>query len=153
MFRSGTQTCVPDREAPLNLLKIPAAIGRSVAKGTVSIYQRYISKDLNADNHAHCMYTPSCSHYMQEALDKDGVVRGTMDIAAGLYLHAFFAFINGALLGYALGCFIGFREIAEDLGLLLPLEESPGEFATDPIEPDAISAGASSARGASASMG
>jgi hypothetical protein len=32
-------------------------------------------------------------------------------------LHASFAFINGALLAYAVGSYIGLREVAEDIGL------------------------------------
>jgi cellulose synthase/poly-beta-1,6-N-acetylglucosamine synthase-like glycosyltransferase len=48
------------------------------------------------------------------------MVRGALDLGAGLYLHALFALINGALLTYAIGAFVGFREMAEDLGLLQP---------------------------------
>jgi cellulose synthase (UDP-forming) len=44
-------------------------------------------------------------------------LRGVTDMAAGLYLHALFALINAALLGYALRWFVGLRATAEDIGL------------------------------------
>ncbi|MHB2017482.1 MAG: membrane protein insertion efficiency factor YidD [Candidatus Xenobia bacterium] len=39
-------------------------------------YQKYISRDYNADNHAHCMYYPTCSEYVKERMEDDGFWRG-----------------------------------------------------------------------------
>lgn len=63
------------------------------------------------------------------------VIRGTMDVVGGLYLHALFAFINGALLSYAIGRFIGFRELAEDLGVLAPQPLMACAVVSDYVEP------------------
>ncbi len=63
------------------------------------------------------------------------VIRGAMDLAGGLYLHALFAFINGALLSYAIGCFVGFRELAEDLGVLAPQPLMACDVVSDYVEP------------------
>jgi cellulose synthase (UDP-forming) len=66
------------------------------------------------------------------------VVRGALDLVGGLYLHALFAFINAALLGYAVVCFIGFRELAEDLGLIGLPQASPPNLISGCDDPGAI---------------
>ncbi len=50
------------------------------------------------------------------------LLRGVDDLLTARWLHAAFALINGALLAYAVGCYVGFREAAEDAGLLRPRE-------------------------------
>lgn len=47
--------------------------------GLVKLYQSYISADYNGERHAHCLYTPSCSHYMTEAIEQEGAMAGTVD--------------------------------------------------------------------------
>src|SRR5579862_9905363 len=42
-------------------------------------YQKYISRDYNAHNHAHCMYYPTCSEFVKESMVDDGFWRGGMD--------------------------------------------------------------------------
>ena len=55
---------------------------------------------------------------------------GGVDLIHARYMHAAFAFINGALLSYALGSFVGFREAAEDLGLWRARSSSIGTRAS-----------------------
>jgi cellulose synthase (UDP-forming) len=45
------------------------------------------------------------------------VLRGLLEVFTGRWLHAGFLLINGAFLAYAVGCYMGFREAAQDLGL------------------------------------
>jgi cellulose synthase (UDP-forming) len=53
---------------------------------------------------------------------------GLFDVSKRFYLHGLFAFTNTALLSYAVASFIGFREAAEDVGLLKSRTESPDAF-------------------------
>lgn len=56
----------------MNVRSLPSR----AAKGAVKVYQRWISEDYNGVRHSRCMYTPSCSAYMQEAISQDGVIGG-----------------------------------------------------------------------------
>lgn len=71
----------------------------SAASTAIRLYQRYVSADYNGGRHACCLYAPSCSHYMADAIKKEGPVRGTLDgvlrlsrcnqEGAGFYLQEF----------------------------------------------------------------
>ncbi len=62
--------------------------------------------------------------------------RGVIDLFSGLYLHAAFAFTNGALLAYAVGCLVGLREAAEDCGWRTGLSASSGRDPSISRTPD-----------------
>jgi putative membrane protein insertion efficiency factor len=47
-------------------------VPRDVAIGLVHFYQRGLSPLIGP----RCRYTPSCSHYMIEAIEKHGLMRG-----------------------------------------------------------------------------
>jgi cellulose synthase/poly-beta-1,6-N-acetylglucosamine synthase-like glycosyltransferase len=80
------------------------------------------------------------------------LVRGVLDLASGLYLHAAFAFINGALLAYAVGSFVGFREALEDIGLLRPHGEMSEVMASSCVEAAVQHAASAQTRPASAAF-
>ncbi|MFN8614282.1 MAG: membrane protein insertion efficiency factor YidD, partial [Vulcanimicrobiota bacterium] len=50
-----------------------------LAQGLVNLYQQKISRDYNAENGTHCLYTPSCSAYMKQAVQQEGLVDGVLD--------------------------------------------------------------------------
>lgn len=56
-------------------------IGQRVADGLLLTYQRHISRDLNAANGAHCIYTPSCSSYARDAVREQGAGDGLLNAA------------------------------------------------------------------------
>lgn len=49
------------------------------AKSLVSNYQRYASSDYNKARESHCMFYPSCSSYMEQAIDQEGLISGLQD--------------------------------------------------------------------------
>lgn len=55
------------------------SIGGRIADGAVRVYQRYISKDYNAENGSNCLYFPSCSAYMRATVKENGPVAGGLD--------------------------------------------------------------------------
>ncbi|MBI3927812.1 MAG: membrane protein insertion efficiency factor YidD [Armatimonadetes bacterium] len=63
----------------MNLLRLPDRLMGKMAVGAIHLYQHFISHDYNGENHARCMYTPSCSHYAEEALGKEGLIGGVVD--------------------------------------------------------------------------
>jgi len=51
----------------------------NLAQQLVNLYQQKISRDYNAENGTHCLYTPSCSAYMKQAVQQEGLVDGVID--------------------------------------------------------------------------
>ncbi|GMU52198.1 MAG: hypothetical protein AMXMBFR33_13440 [Candidatus Xenobia bacterium] len=60
----------------MKVTQIPRQVVAGAAHKVVSLYQDYISADYNGERGAHCMYTPSCSAFMKEAVEQDGMVQG-----------------------------------------------------------------------------
>lgn len=46
---------------------------KKIALGLIRFYKRFVSPALPPS----CIYTPTCSHYTYEAIDKYGVLRGS----------------------------------------------------------------------------
>lgn len=55
------------------------SVASRLADKAVGVYQRYISRDYNAENDSNCLYFPSCSAYMRGALKEEGPLQGTVD--------------------------------------------------------------------------
>ncbi len=62
----------------MNVSQIPRQVFGGAAKKAVNVYQDYISADYNGERGAHCMYTPSCSAFMKEAVEQEGILQGSM---------------------------------------------------------------------------
>lgn len=62
----------------MEVTRVPRQMFGGAAKKAVKVYQDYISAEYNGEKGAHCMYTPSCSAYMKEAVDQEGIVQGTL---------------------------------------------------------------------------
>lgn len=45
----------------------------------IGVYQKYISKELNSSMQSHCIFTPSCSEYTKQAIDRHGLFSGGME--------------------------------------------------------------------------
>ncbi len=62
----------------MNVSQIPRQVFGGAAKKAVNVYQDYISADYNGERGAHCMYTPSCSAFMKEAVEQEGILQGSV---------------------------------------------------------------------------
>lgn len=62
----------------MDVTRVPRQAFGGAARKAVSVYQDYISADYNGERGAHCMYTPSCSAFMKEAVEQEGILQGTM---------------------------------------------------------------------------
>ena len=56
------------------LLKFIFVIPKKIVILLINIYQKYISPGLGN----HCKYYPSCSEYTKQAVDKYGIIKGSM---------------------------------------------------------------------------
>jgi uncharacterized protein len=59
------------------------SLSRRMAIGLVSLYQKILSPDHSFWSkavfpHGHCKYTPSCSEYSKLALQKHGLIKGSL---------------------------------------------------------------------------
>ena len=50
---------------------------KKIAIKLISIYQKYISPDTGKDI-KHCIYNPTCSEYAKQAINKHGIIIGTI---------------------------------------------------------------------------
>ena len=44
----------------------------------IEFYKKYISSYLSQNLGIHCKYEPTCSEYMKQAIEKYGVIKGTI---------------------------------------------------------------------------
>lgn len=56
-----------------------ARLGQKVGGSLIRFYQRHISRGYNGRNHTSCLYTPSCSEYTRQAIEREGLLRGTLE--------------------------------------------------------------------------
>lgn len=57
-----------------NILKITYRLPRKIACGLIVFYQKAISPRIGN----HCKYYPTCSEYTRQAVDKYGIIKGSL---------------------------------------------------------------------------
>lgn len=58
----------------MNIIKIMLDFPRKIAIGMINFYQKQVSPKLGLN----CRFYPTCSEYTKQAIDKYGIIRGSL---------------------------------------------------------------------------